>query len=83
MKTRSQTTMIGITRASQPGQVLRAGIPCRGGEHRRSCRDLRRFNVFRACELQDQAALLVGMDLLGTLDALTIDYRPSAGDCCG
>jgi hypothetical protein len=33
------------------------------------------FRVFSSWGLQDQPALLLGMDVLGTLDELTIDYR--------
>ncbi len=33
------------------------------------------FNVFRTWGLEYQPALLIGMDVLGTLNELTIDYR--------
>jgi predicted aspartyl protease len=35
------------------------------------------FSVFKAWGLENEPALLIGMDVLGTLDELTVDYRRS------
>lgn len=71
-----ETAVTDATQASQLGEVARVpkvhlgaatidGLAVTFGD----------FNVFNAWGLEDRPALLVGMDVLGTLDDLAIDYR--------
>jgi clan AA aspartic protease (TIGR02281 family) len=72
----SESAVIDATQASQLAAVTRVPEVRLGAA---SIDDLAvtfgDFNVFKAWGLEEQPALLVGMDVLGTLDELTIDYR--------
>ena len=70
------TGVIGLSEVEQRGEVLLTRR-VRLGEI--TVRDVDviygDIDVFRLWNLQDEPALLVGMDVLGTLDTLIIDYR--------
>ena len=72
------TTVLGATEQRLPGSLISAP-PLYLGELRVA--DIRvtfgDFEVFRLWDLDDEPAILVGMDVLGTADALMIDYRRS------
>lgn len=64
----TQTTEVGDVRIVSPiemGQIKVTNTAVTFGD----------FQVFRLWGLQEQPALLLGMDVLGTLQELTIDYR--------
>jgi predicted aspartyl protease len=71
-----QTDVVGVTPLPQLGTIARTP-PVQLGPIEIS--DLYvvfgDFQIFRTWGLQDEPALLVGMDVLGTLSNLTIDYR--------
>jgi predicted aspartyl protease len=71
-----ETAVVDATQAAQQGKISRLpeihlgiaivdNLPVTFGD----------FHVFKAWGLEGQPALLVGMDVLGSLDELTIDYR--------
>jgi hypothetical protein len=33
------------------------------------------FHIFKVWDMQDKPAMIIGMDILGTVDALTIDFQ--------
>lgn len=71
-----ETSVIDATQASQRGEVLRVPEVHLGVATMDNLAVVfGDFNVFKAWGLEDQPALLIGMDVLGTLDELTIDYR--------
>ena len=70
------TTVIGLSEHEQTGDYM-ATPPIRLGAI--SITDVDAIygdiDVFRLWDLQDRPALLIGMDVLGTLSTLVIDYR--------
>jgi predicted aspartyl protease len=68
--------VIDVTEVSQFGLIGRVSSIQLGGA---TVRDLDvtfgDFPIFKSWQLQDQPALLIGMDVLGTLDKVSIDYR--------
>lgn len=68
--------VIGLNEASQSGRLIRTPV-IRLGEA--AIEGLHiifgDIHVFKLWELEDQPALLVGMDVLGTLEKLVIDYH--------
>jgi predicted aspartyl protease len=68
--------MIDVTDASQPGTAQRVAEMRMGNQ---SIRNLTvtfgDYQVFRTWGLEAQPALLLGMDVLGTLADFTVDYR--------
>ncbi|MFI4868951.1 MAG: aspartyl protease family protein [Steroidobacterales bacterium] len=71
-----ETAVVDATQVAQRGKISRVpeihlgiasvdNLPVTFGD----------FHVFKAWGLEDQPALLIGMDVLGSLDELTIDYR--------
>lgn len=68
--------MIDVTDASQPGTSQRVAEMRMGAQ---SIRNLTvtfgDYQVFRTWGLESQPALLLGMDVLGTLADFTVDYR--------
>jgi len=71
-----ETQVTDVTQTSQPGKVVRVPTVQLGAA---SINDLYvtfgDFDIFKIWGLDDQPALLIGMDALGTLAELTIDYR--------
>jgi hypothetical protein len=61
----SKTAMIGRVSNLQMGDAHIEGLSIVFGD----------FHIFKTWGLEDQPALLIGMDVLGTLKALDIDYR--------
>lgn len=72
----STNSIMGVTLDEQEGEAFRAppvdigsltihGMPITFGE----------FHVFDAWDMTDRPALLIGMDVIGVLEALIIDYK--------
>ena len=71
-----ETSVIDATQTSRRGNVLRVPEVHLGKTTMENLAvTFGDFNIFKAWGLEDQPALLIGMDILGTLDELDIDYR--------
>jgi predicted aspartyl protease len=71
-----QDQIQGVTGEIRPGEDLVVPVIDLGGVLIRSARaTLSDTNIFERWNLASQPALLIGMDTLGTLDTLVIDYK--------
>lgn len=70
------TGVIGLTEVEQPGHAIYTRRIALGDL---TINDVDviygDIHVFELWDLEDQPALLVGMDVLGVLDTLIVDYR--------
>jgi predicted aspartyl protease len=72
----NQARVLGATSQSQTGTMITAPvIRIAGITVTRTQVTFGDFEVFRLWSLEDQPALLLGMDVIGAADALMIDYR--------
>jgi predicted aspartyl protease len=74
--TAAATMVLGVTSAQQPGDVIQSP-PLQLGEATISdvAVTYGDFYVFKLWDLEKEPAILVGMDVLGVLHTLVIDYR--------
>lgn len=73
---KTETQVIGATSHEAEGNLVPAPTLYLGGVAIRNMRvTFGDFNVFGLWGLDDQPAIVVGMDVLGTVDALMIDYK--------
>ncbi|MCU0976394.1 MAG: aspartyl protease family protein [Steroidobacteraceae bacterium] len=72
----NRAQVMGATSRSQPGSMIPAPeIRIAGIAVTRTQVTFGEFDVFGLWSLEDQPALLLGMDVVGAADALMIDYR--------
>ncbi len=71
----SNTQVIGTTSHEAEGQLLAIPVLHLGRVGIRNMRvTFGDFDVFRLWDLENEPAIVIGMDMLGTVDALMIDY---------
>lgn len=76
MRTEERATVTGATTHSIPGSVLLAPTISFGDVNITNLQVVfGDFEAFRIWHLEDMPALLLGMDVLGTVDGIKIDYR--------
>lgn len=72
----SVTSVYGATREVEPGEITRAPLITIGPLHISDVSIVfGDFHIFKVWEMQDKPAMIIGMDVLGTVASLGIDFR--------